>query len=95
MLAEKLAQRPEQIRMMIVISDGAPNDDGYQGKEAMKDISDTVQKYRRQGVMIFGAAIDEDAEVIQDIYKGGYLSISDLSTLPRTMVRLIRQNIVS
>ena len=95
MLAEKLAQRPEQIRMMIVISDGAPNDDGYRGKEAMKDISDTVQKYRRQGVMIFGAAIDEDAEVIQDIYKGGYLSISDLSTLPRTMVRLIRQNIVS
>lgn len=94
MLADQLAARPEEIRMMVVISDGTPYHYGYEGQAAMKDISNIVQRYRRKGLLIFGAAIDEDAEVIQEIYKGGFISISDLNMLPRTMVRLVRQNVV-
>ncbi len=92
--AEMLAQRQEDIRLMVVISDGAPNDSGYSGKEARDDIRKTVSEFRRKGLQIYGAAIDDDKEVIQDIYGQGFLSITDLRSLPKAMVRLLRQNIV-
>lgn len=92
--ADMLAQRPEDIRLMVVISDGAPSDYGYSGKEAKEDIQKTVAEFRRKGLIIYGAAIDDDREVIQSLYGSGFLSITDLKSLPKTMVRLLRQNIV-
>ena len=91
--AEMLAQRSEDIRLMVVISDGAPNDTGYHGQAANKDICDTVAEFRRKGLTIYGAAIDDDREVIQELYGKGFLSITDLKSLPKTMVRLLRQNL--
>lgn len=92
--AELLAQRPEEVRLMIVISDGAPNDTGYRGQAARQDISQTVKEFRRKGLLIYGAAIDEDRDVIQEIYGKGFLSIQNLSALPKTLVRLVRQQII-
>lgn len=92
--AEMLAQRPEEIKLMVVISDGTPNDSGYSGKEAFDDIRKTVAEFRRKGLLIYGAAIDDDREVIQSLYGNGFLSITDLKSLPKTMVRLLRQNLV-
>lgn len=92
--SEMLAKRPEEIRMMVVISDGAPNHTNYGGEEAKQDIKKTVAEFRRQGLMIYGAAIDEDREAIQELYGSGFLNITDLKSLPKTMVRLLRQNIV-
>lgn len=88
---DMLADRPEQVKLMIIISDGAPNDTGYSGEEAREDISKTVQEFRRKGLLIYGAAIDDDQEVIQEIYGKGFLSIQNLSLLPKTLVRLVRQ----
>lgn len=92
--ADMLAQRPEEIRLMVVISDGAPNDGDYGGAEAFDDIKKTVAEFKRKGLLIYGAAIDDDREVIQELYGKGFLSITDLKSLPKTMVRLMRQNIV-
>lgn len=92
--AEMLAQRQEDIRMLVVISDGAPNDTGYGGEEAFADIRKTVAEFQRKGIIIYGAAIDDDREVIQGLYGKGFLSITDLKSLPKTMVRLLRQNII-
>ena len=88
---ELLEQRPERVRLLVVISDGSPNDTGYRGEEARKDISDTVSQFRRKGMLIYGAAIDEDREIIQSIYGQGFLSIENLDLLPRTLVRLVKQ----
>lgn len=92
--AEMLAERPEEIRLMVVISDGAPADSGYGGEKANEDIRKTLAEFRRKGLIIYGAAIDDDREVIQNLYGSGFLSITDLKSLPKTMVRLLRQNIV-
>ena len=89
-----LSQRPEDTKLLIVISDGTPNDHGYGGKEARDDISQIVKKLRRSGVQVFGAAIDEDRDVIEEIYGKGFLSIENLSALPRTMARLVKQKII-
>lgn len=92
--AEMLAERPEEIRLLVVISDGAPNATGYGGEEAFEDIRKTVGEFRRKGLIIYGAAIDDDREEIQNLYGKGFLSITDLKSLPKTMVRLLRQNII-
>lgn len=90
---ELLEKRPERVKMLIIISDGAPAHYDYSGDEAMKDISDTVTSFRRKGLLIYGAAIDEDKEIIEKIYGKNFLSIQDLSKMPKTLTRLIRQQI--
>ncbi len=92
--ANLLAQRQEDVRLMVVISDGAPNHTGYYGEPARKDISDTVKEFRRKGLLIYGAAIDKDQDVIEKIYGKGFLSIQTLTALPKTLVRLVRQQII-
>lgn len=89
-----LSKRPEQVKLMVVISDGAPNDKGYRGKDAREDIRKIVNGFRRKGLLIYGAAIDKDEQVIKDIYGQGFLSIQNLAILPKTLVRLIRQQII-
>lgn len=93
-VADMLAKRPEEIKMLIVISDGQPNADQYGGEEAEKDIKNIVAKAKSKGVQVFAAAIGSDKDRIQNIYGDGFLDVSDLSTLPKTMVRLISKRIL-
>lgn len=89
---EMLAKRPERVKLMFVISDGAPYDDNYSGTAAREDISQAVTEYRRKGLTVFGAAIDKDRMVIEQIYGDNFISIENLSALPKTLVRIIRKN---
>lgn len=63
--ADMLAQRPEEIRLMVVISDGAPNDSGYGGVEAFDDIKKTVSEFKRKGLLIYGAAIGATRSLVK------------------------------
>lgn len=92
--ANLLSRRPEDVKLLIIISDGQPNDDGYGGDSAAKDIRSIVQKYKRKGVQTFAAAIGDDKEKVKGIYKDGYLDISDLSKLPKILVSLVKKRIV-
>lgn len=92
---EMLAKRPEEQKLLISISDGAPNAWCYQGEAAKEDIKKVCSEYRRKGLTIYGAAIDEDKNVIQEIYGSGFLSIQDLESLPKKMVRLMRQTMLN
>lgn len=92
--ADLLSQRPEKIKLMIVISDGLPYHNGYEGDTALTDITSTVGFYRRRGVLIYGAAIDGDRDAIGKFYGRSFISIDNLSLLPKTLVRLIRQHII-
>lgn len=91
---EMLAARPENVKLLIVSSDGAPNDSGYKGKPAREDISKVVQEYRRKGLIIYGAAIDQDKKIIEEIYGKGFLSIENLQHFPKTLVRLVLQQLL-
>ena len=93
-VSDILAKRPEEIKLLIIISDGQPADYGYGGELAEKDIQEIVLKCKARGIQTFAAAIGSDKERIHRIYGEGYLNISDLSSLPRTMVRLISKRLV-
>lgn len=92
-MCERMSKMTEDIKLLIVISDGQPCDHDYGGASAEKEMRDVCREYRRKGVTIFAAAIGSDKDNIHRIYKDGFLDITDLSKLPKTMINLIKKEI--
>ena len=91
--AERLVRRPEEIKLLILISDGQPSADGYYGTEAEADLRGIKREFTNRGVTMFAAAIGEDKENIERIYGDGFLDISKLDDLPYNLTRLIADRI--
>lgn len=92
-MCERLSKRTEEVKMLIVISDGQPCDHGYGGSSAEREMQEICREYRKKGLTIFAAAIGNDKENIHRIYKEGFLDITDLTKLPKLMVGLIKKHI--
>ena len=90
-IAEHLAKRPEKRKLLILISDGQPADDGYYGTEAEADLRGIKQEYARQNIILFAAAIGDDKDAIQRIYQEGFLDITRLDDLPKNLTILVKQ----
>ncbi len=91
--AEKLAKQVSDVKILIIICDGQPCDDGYHGSAAEADLRGIKQEYSRRGVQIYAAAIGDDRENIERIYGDGYLDITDLNELPVKLTSLIARNL--
>lgn len=58
-----LAGRPRQRRLLIVLTDGKPNDlDHYEGRYGVEDSAQAVREARRAGHAVFGITIDRKAQ---------------------------------
>lgn len=92
-----LSRRPEQHRLLIIISDGQPSHTSasytYGGKLAYEDMKDCVCRYKKQGIEVIAAAIGSDREMIRQIYGESFLNISDLDKLPKTLAKIISDRI--
>lgn len=86
-VAERLLKRPEDIRLLFILSDGQPNACGYSGTAAEADLRGIRQEYSNKGIILFAAAIGEDRERIKRIYGEGFLDITELDTLPQNLTR--------
>lgn len=86
---KKLLERDEENKLMIIISDGRPNSDGYSGSVAAADLYGAKKELEKKGGKLIAAAIGEDKDAIHQIYRDSFLDITDLSTLPMKMVKLI------
>ena len=91
-VAEKLARQTSEVKILMIISDGSPNDDGYQGTAAEADLRGIKVEFARKGVKIYAAAIGEDRERIERIYGNGFLDITDLNDLPVLLTSLIARS---
>ena len=56
-VAEHLCQRQEPVKILILISDGQPNGEGYEGTAAEADLRAIKKEYQKKGVILFAAAI--------------------------------------
>lgn len=92
-VAEKLYKQPSEVKLLIIICDGQPNDSGYSGSAAEADLRGIKIEYSRKGVQIFAAAIGDDRDRIERIYGTGFLDITDLNQLPIMLTQLISRNI--
>ena len=88
-VAEKLSKQISEVKILMIICDGQPNDDGYSGTEAEADLRGIKLEYARKGVKIYAAAIGDDRPRIERIYGDGYLDITNLNELPMILTNLI------
>ena len=57
----RLAERPERQRLLLLLTDGKPNDlDAYEGRYGLEDTRHAVQAARAAGLVPFAVTIDEN-----------------------------------
>jgi nitric oxide reductase NorD protein len=93
-LHRQLAQRPERHRLLLLLSDGKPNDmDHYEGRYGIEDTRKAIQEARRAGLAVFGITIDGKA---QDYFPllfgpGAYAMVHQIDRLPQALPIIYRQ----
>ena len=92
-VAEQLSKRPEEVKMLILVSDGQPADSGYYGTAAEEDLRGIRQEYQRKGILFVAAAIGDDKPSIERIYGDSFLDITDLNQLPMKLTAVVKRHI--
>lgn len=89
-----LAKEGHSRRLMIVITDGKPNDlDHYEGRHGIEDSAMAVREARRAGHSVFGITIDRDAQSwFPRIFgQGGFQVIREPDRLITALPEIYRQ----
>lgn len=92
-VAEQLSKRREDVKILILVSDGQPADYDYFGSAAEEDLRGIKQEYRRKGILFIAAAIGDDKPNIERIYGDSFLDITDLSKLPVKLTAIVKRHI--
>lgn len=88
---EKLVQESGDRKLLMIVSDGSPNDTDYQGTVAAKDLQEIVRECNKEDIGLLAAAIDSDKDTIRAIYgKEHFLDITDLEKLPTLLTQKIK-----
>jgi nitric oxide reductase NorD protein len=89
----ELIKRPNRHRLLIVLTDGKPNDvDHYEGRFGIEDSRMAIREARRSGLSVFGVTVDREA---QDYFpalfgRGGYAIVDHIARLPAALPSLYR-----
>lgn len=92
-VGEHLSKRDENLKILVLISDGEPYARGYSGEYAKKDLQEIKRSLEKKGVRLFAAAIGDDRSQIESIYQNGFLNISDLNSMPQKLTGLLTAHI--
>ncbi|MFN7142487.1 MAG: nitric oxide reductase activation protein NorD [Myxococcota bacterium] len=90
-----LANRPQSRRVLMVVSDGKPEDRGeYRGKQGLRDTAMAVAEVRRLGVHVHGISLDaaEGADAwLKEVFGAGrYLKLDAVDSLPVRLPEVFR-----
>lgn len=89
----KLRERPERRKLLLLLTDGKPNDvDHYEGRFAIEDSRRAVSEARRSGVSVFGVTVDSKAQSYIPAMFGqnGYAIVSRIAKLPSALPAIYR-----
>ncbi|WP_342712326.1 VWA domain-containing protein [Bradyrhizobium sp. B124] len=92
--ALELAAQPHRKKLLIVLTDGKPNDvDHYEGRFAVEDTRKAIQEARRLGTAVFGVTIDAAAQsYFPTLFgRGGYAIVGNIRRLPAALPAIYRQ----
>ena len=92
-VAEQLSKRSEEIKILMIVSDGQPADSGYGGTAAEEDLRGIRQEYQRKNIIFVAAAIGDDKQNIERIYGDSFMDITDLNQLPAKLTGVVRRHI--
>jgi nitric oxide reductase NorD protein len=96
--AKQLEERPERHRLLLVLTDGKPNDvDHYEGRYGVEDTRKAVQEARAKGLGVFGITIDQKAQTyFPHLFgRGSFAIVNHIAQLSAALPRLYRQLVVS
>lgn len=90
-ISDRLLNVPKKTKLIISISDGQPKAmPDYTGEKAIYDMKDTLQEYRRKGIVFLAAAIGQDKSAIRELYGAeNTLDITDLKRFPARLIQII------
>ncbi|MBA5775686.1 VWA domain-containing protein [Stappia sp. F7233] len=92
--AKVLAKRPHRQRLLLLLTDGKPNDmDYYEGRYGIEDTRAAIREARQEGLKVFGVTVDGEA---RDYFpylfgRGGYAIVPDAERLPAALPAIYRQ----
>lgn len=92
--AALLGERPERKKLLLVLTDGKPNDiDHYEGRFGTEDTRRAIREARRAGMTVFGITIDRSAQSYFPILFGraGYAILHNIAHLPIALPAIYRQ----
>ncbi len=92
-MAQKLKEISSRSRLLLVISDGKPEDyDDYKGDYAIEDTRKALLELRGSGIHSFGITIDRQAhEYLPHLFgRGNYVYINNIERLPSRISELYR-----
>lgn len=97
-LTKQLSERPNRHRLLLMLTDGKPNDnDYYEGRYGIEDTRKAVLEARRQEVRVFGVTIDREAgQYIPHLFgRGGYAIVQRPEHLSLALPGIYRQIIAT
>jgi len=89
----KLAERQNRQKLLLVLTDGKPNDiDYYEGRFGIEDTRRAVMEARRSGVTVFGVTVDREAQsYFPTLFgRGGYTIVGQVAKLPSALPAIYR-----
>lgn len=91
--AHKLVQCAARHRLLILISDGRPLDDGYADEYALEDTKMALREARQVGILPFCLTVDREASAYLRRMYGDvlYTILDDIARLPERLPKLYRQ----
>ncbi len=92
-VTQVLKARPNARRLLLVITDGKPNDlDHYEGRYGVEDTARAIMEARREGLRVFGVTIDSKAQAYFPYIFGrnAYAIVSRPARLTAALPRLYR-----
>ncbi len=104
--ADGLLERPEENKVLIVLSDGRPNDlvvnrpnvknpSVYTGEYAVKDTAAEVRRLRSQGIAVLGVFAGEEQDLVAErrIFGKDFAYIRDISTFAHVVGRYLKKQV--
>lgn len=92
-VSAKLADQPSTRKLLIVLTDGKPNDlDHYEGQHGIEDSHMAVREARNAGQSLHGIIIDEDGQdwFARIFGRGGFTLLPDPERLTRALPDIYR-----
>jgi nitric oxide reductase NorD protein len=92
-LTKKLLETQSNVRLLLVISDGKPEDyDDYKGQYAIEDTRKALLEARGNGVHSFCITIDKSAhDYLAHMFgRGNYIFVNEVLSLPAKMAEMYR-----
>nr|WP_299242554.1 VWA domain-containing protein [uncultured Halomonas sp.] len=97
-MTQELSKRPNRHRLLLVLTDGKPNDtDYYEGRYGIEDTRKAIRDARQQEIKVFGVTIDQEArQYIPHLFgRGGYAIVQKPEHLSLALPGIYRQIIAN